>query len=109
MENIKTYLENTINFQIIEQKCKNSYKTIKFYVKNNEILYIEYDCEIYYFEPNDEDIDCGNYNTTYNCLNLNYYNLNKTKRLEVEYGENILYIISYYDFNKDEMILSLEV
>jgi hypothetical protein len=109
MENIKTYLQNTANFQVIEQKCKNNFYIIKFYVKNNEILYIEYDCEMYYFEPNDEDIDSGNCNIMYNGLDLNYYNLNKTKRLQVECSENILYITSYYHFNTDKLILSLQL
>ena len=113
MENIKTYLEKTTNFQVIKQKCKNGRDYIKFYIKRNEILYIDYDCEIYYFEPNDEDIDLGNCNLKYNGLNLNYYNFNKSKRLEVavEYSENNnqLYVTFYYDFNKDKLILSLEL
>ena len=108
MENIKTYLQNTANFQVIEQKCKNDWHNIKFYVKNNEILYIEYDCEMYCYQLNDHEYGIRVQDED---LKSEYYNVNQTKKLEVEYSKvkDCLYVTVYSNFGNEDLILTLQL
>lgn len=105
MHNIKKYLENTNTFRIIKEPCKNGIGYIKFYIKNDEIIYINYDYEMYYFVPDNEELGLI---TKDGDLNLEYYNSDKSKKLVVEYIHDkcMIYITSYSNFDNEDLIVS---